>query len=177
MHCPVCGQQQVSDAIRFCSRCGLPLEVIAEVVSHGGDYPEDLQTAARKTKLPTRKQGIKIGLAWLLVIGLFLAPLFAALGSDRAAQAAAALGFMGGIMIMLLSLLFLPKDQKKKDSMSDFGVAARAAGLRGADNLQALPPEQSLPVMPIDVRTPRTSELAQPGSVTESTTKLLEKDI
>ena len=30
MYCPKCGQQQVSDEMRFCSRCGLALTGLAE---------------------------------------------------------------------------------------------------------------------------------------------------
>src|SRR4028119_1734357 len=36
MFCPKCSQQQVSDEVRFCSRCGFQLGVVAELLSTGG---------------------------------------------------------------------------------------------------------------------------------------------
>ncbi|HAF15758.1 MAG TPA: zinc ribbon domain-containing protein, partial [Blastocatellia bacterium] len=36
MYCPKCGQQQASDAVRFCSRCGFLLEGTAAVLATGG---------------------------------------------------------------------------------------------------------------------------------------------
>ena len=39
MYCPKCGQQQVSDNTRFCSRCGLPIDVLAEWLAGGGVKP------------------------------------------------------------------------------------------------------------------------------------------
>src|SRR5689334_7647741 len=35
MYCPNCGQQQVSDEMRFCSRCGLALTGLAEWLGGG----------------------------------------------------------------------------------------------------------------------------------------------
>jgi len=32
MHCPKCGQQQVSDEMRFCSRCGFALGIVTELI-------------------------------------------------------------------------------------------------------------------------------------------------
>ena len=40
MHCPSCGQQQVSLETKFCSRCGFPLGVVSEVLAHGGFLPQ-----------------------------------------------------------------------------------------------------------------------------------------
>ena len=36
MYCPNCGQQQISDEMRFCSRCGLALSGLAEWLARGG---------------------------------------------------------------------------------------------------------------------------------------------
>src|SRR5262245_45834927 len=35
MYCPNCGQQQISDEMRFCSRCGLALTGLAEWLASG----------------------------------------------------------------------------------------------------------------------------------------------
>jgi hypothetical protein len=31
MHCPRCGQQQISDQTKFCSRCGFQLGLVSEL--------------------------------------------------------------------------------------------------------------------------------------------------
>jgi len=36
MHCPQCGQRQLSDDVRFCSRCGFHLGVVSELLSSNG---------------------------------------------------------------------------------------------------------------------------------------------
>ena len=40
MYCPRCGQQQVSEEIKFCSRCGFPLGLVSEIIMHGGFLPQ-----------------------------------------------------------------------------------------------------------------------------------------
>ena len=40
MFCPNCSQQQVSEETKFCSRCGLPLGLVAEIVAYGGFLPQ-----------------------------------------------------------------------------------------------------------------------------------------
>lgn len=37
MFCPQCGHQQVSDEMRFCSRCGLPLGLVTDLVGNRSD--------------------------------------------------------------------------------------------------------------------------------------------
>ncbi len=41
MYCPNCGQQQVSEEMRFCSRCGLALSGLAEWLAGGMLYIAD----------------------------------------------------------------------------------------------------------------------------------------
>ena len=36
MYCPKCGQQQISDEMKFCSRCGLALSGLADWLAGGG---------------------------------------------------------------------------------------------------------------------------------------------
>lgn len=37
MFCPQCGHRQVSDDVRFCSRCGLPLGLVTDLITDGDD--------------------------------------------------------------------------------------------------------------------------------------------
>ena len=36
MFCPQCGHRQVSNEIRFCSRCGLPLDLVTDLLDESG---------------------------------------------------------------------------------------------------------------------------------------------
>jgi len=36
MYCPKCSQQQISDNIRYCSRCGFPLNVVVDLLAYDG---------------------------------------------------------------------------------------------------------------------------------------------
>lgn len=181
MHCPRCGQQQISAETKYCSRCGFPMVTVSELLYHGGHLPQ-LATEPKKGKLPNRKTGVKIGLSWFLVLTLLLTPLFGILGADELAGFCAVLGTIGGILIMLFSWMFLEKPINPLYQPSLPASDAHSPQFIGGQNRQtALPPQQSHPVEsyipPVESwRAPNTGELARPGSVTEGTTRLLNKD-
>src|SRR5215470_5782169 len=54
MYCPNCGQQQISDEMRFCSRCGLALSGLAEWLA-GGRLPLKREDEAPAALSPRRK--------------------------------------------------------------------------------------------------------------------------
>src|SRR4051812_43243252 len=110
MFCPRCSQEQVSEELRFCSRCGLPLGLISEVVAHEGFLPQ-LAALTEKKKFWTRQMGVKIGAAWLLIF-LCFAPLLGLADLDDAAGASAIVGLLGGFLIMILSWMFLESAPK-----------------------------------------------------------------
>jgi hypothetical protein len=39
MFCPKCSQSQSSEEMRYCSRCGFPLEAVALLITHDGNLP------------------------------------------------------------------------------------------------------------------------------------------
>lgn len=61
MHCPKCGQQQVLDEMRFCSRCGFALGIVTELILTGGTLPER-ETESFAARLSGRKRGKRFGL-------------------------------------------------------------------------------------------------------------------
>src|ERR1700687_4855388 len=75
MFCPRCGQQQVTDALRFCSRCGFPLEGAMHLLAHGGMLPM-YQPIEGEQKISPRKKGVKQGVL-LFLIGVLLVPILA----------------------------------------------------------------------------------------------------
>lgn len=178
MHCPSCGQQQISVETKFCSRCGLPLSIVAEVLFHGGYLPQ--LAAQEKKTFFNRRNGIGFSIIWLLFFLLILAPLWGIMGVDELAAVSAVIGIFGGLIFLIFSAIFLPKPIKVAPLVQhSFQPGAHQQGLQGQTGYSALPPQQSIPASAY--QTPRagnwrdTNDLA-PGTVTEGTTKLLEKD-
>lgn len=178
MFCPRCGQQQVSENIKFCSRCGFSMELISDILAHGGVLPQLLDLGKNK-KLLTRKNGLKAALIWAIAMWVLFTPFFGVIGADELAGMAAILGFAGGVLLTLISFLFLDN----KPAISQTGVSMRSDyaqnNLGGVSSGSALPPHQSVPASayaPPAGKWQTTNDLTAPPSVTESTTKLLQKD-
>lgn len=182
MHCPRCGQQQISEDIKFCSRCGFPLVLVAQLIFHGGTLPqfEKLQKSG-KNRL-TRKNGLKFSLLWFLLMIFILIPLAAMANlNDDAVAVMAVLAFGVSLLGTVLSFLFLTNDSKSTSGEIERSYAVQNQYLSGNPNqTTALPPTSSEPVSeyapPANAwKAPDTGELV-PRSVTEGTTKLLQKD-
>lgn len=68
MYCPQCGQQQISDQVRYCSRCGFLLETVAAVLSARGMAPPYIQPGGQA--LSPRSKGVRQGA--LMMLSTFL---------------------------------------------------------------------------------------------------------
>lgn len=180
MYCPRCSQQQVSEETKFCSRCGFPLGLVSEILSHGGFLPQ-LAELYKDKKLLTRRNGLIFSLFWFLIFVLILTPLFGISGApEQLIAMSAVIGTMGALIMMLASFLILNKEPKQ------FELSNRELPVSNIHNLHgtqpnALPPPQAQPansyVPPAaSWKAPDTGDFARPSSVTEGTTKLLEKD-
>jgi hypothetical protein len=182
MHCPRCGQQQVSEDIKFCSRCGFPLGLVSEILAHGGFLPQ-LADLHKSKKWLTRNFGLKISLIWFLLLDFILVPLAAITDAPSEIVAFLAIvGFCGALLMTALSFLFLQNEKKSFQMQNELPNHPTAPQhLRGNQNQTALPPPTSQPVsdyappMAGSWKAPDTGELI-PRSVTEGTTKLLQKD-
>lgn len=178
MFCVRCGQQQASDSIRFCSRCGFPMEGAMVVLSHGGMLPQ--YPVTEDPEPSPRKRGVKQG-ALLFLLGAVLVPVLAAFASfvpgriglafEFFAVVASILCFVGGPLRMLFAGIF------------EEGAAHRPFIPQSAYvpppipppvRVSALPPASANPAGAWRQR-PQTAEMVQPPSVTDSTTRLLDK--
>ena len=177
MHCPKCGQQQISEQTRFCSRCGFLLTGVIDLVAAGGVVPPVQTRVTGSIDSPKRrgiKQGVFVFLLTFLVVPL-LALLTLALNIEPFPVAVGALLFgVGGILRIVYALLF-----ESGVSAQDALGPASLSGL--TENRNALPPSQSIPASvfssPAAGGWRDTNDLQrQPGSVTDSTTKLLQKE-
>ena len=47
MYCPRCGQKQMAGDLKFCSRCGLPMGLVAELLANGGESSATVGTCQK----------------------------------------------------------------------------------------------------------------------------------
>ena len=180
MFCPRCGQEQISNETRFCSRCGFLMTGVADLVANGGST--DLE-APKSTKPDSpRKRGIKKGL-FIFLLAFLVVPIIAILtlmvnAEPFAVVISAILLGVGGLLRVAYALMF--------ESGEPIGAAVDHAVYQSAQNIlggsqhpNALPPQQSVPassyVPPTHGGWRDTNDL-EPSSVTDPTTKLLQKD-
>jgi hypothetical protein len=177
VYCPRCGQEQISHEVRFCSRCGFLMNGLAEVVLNGGM----LQQMEIKPPTP-RRRGLRQGGAWLL-LGVFFVPLLGILHSLLNFPAefvgiAAIIFFLGGILRMIYAIIFESGNPNEKTLEENVYQTAQKL-LKKQQQPNALPPQQSIPVdayAPPTQGTWRDTNDLTPTSVTDNTTKLLNKE-
>lgn len=191
MYCPRCGEQQPSDNLRFCNRCGLPLGLVAEVLSNGGTLPQ-LEELYQSKSIFTRRNGAFFSIVWFIFFVPFGAAFWSVVGADELSAVSAVFGVFSSILILLFSLFFLgkPKPAPEGVFLQNKQTVPQNSGARQnqqfPQNQQArhgqLPPQRQTPAAQ-EFASPGagnwkydTGELVEPGSVTEGTTKLLQKD-
>lgn len=182
MHCPRCGQQQVSEETKFCSKCGFQLAIVGELLRHGGTLPQ-LAEIGRKKTFFNRKNGVVFAAAWFIFFTMFLTSIFGILGGDELAGICAVTGTFGGLLILIGSLVLLPSSKPIAGlPLAQTPVPQpQAASIYGTSPAQALPPRQQestgIYTAPQGSwRAPDTGELVERGSVIEDTTKLLKRE-
>src|SRR5262245_22824375 len=78
MYCPHCGQQQVSDIVRFCSRCGFPLDGVIHLLHNGGMLP--VYAPEGPSEMSPRRRGVRQG-GIMLLSGAVLIPILGVFSS------------------------------------------------------------------------------------------------
>jgi len=177
MYCPQCGQQQVSDATRYCSRCGFLLEGVTAVLASGGQVPVGALQSGSREQSP-RSKGIRQG-AMLMLSTILLVPLMAIITvnfdikPEFFVPLTAVFCFVGGLLRILYAAIM--EDAYPSTEVNNV-AAYPASGVPqvGQARNAALPPA-SINQVP-GWRRPNTAELYQPPSITENTTRLLNKD-
>lgn len=180
MHCPRCGQQQVSDQTKFCSRCGFQLGLVSELLMNGGFLPQLAELYKGKTTIFSRKNGLIFTVLWFIFFVMMMPAFFGIAGAEDAAGISAVFGIFSTMMLLILSLAVLKRAPKPHELAAH--QMQQPATLYSNPALGALPPQQSQPASTYMApegswRAPDTGDLARrPASVTEGTTKLLKKD-
>jgi hypothetical protein len=171
MYCPQCSQEQTAGEMRFCSRCGFPLTIVSQLVANGGALA-GFDTEGKR-QLSPREKGARWGALLMIISGVLfpIVMLLTAMKHDAAVLFfPVLLIFLAGLARLLYAKLLQPNTPMQKEIPA-------ASGQRIAQQLNPAPhsglaANESVHVsnwrQPID-----TSEMAQPPSVTDNTTKLL----
>lgn len=170
MYCPNCGQQQVSDEMRFCSRCGLALSGLAEWLARGG-VPAKRGEEAPVAAFPPRKKRRRA--AKLMFVSGALLPIFLVISlvvGDGAPMIVPLILFFISSVVMLYTRLF--RDEALPVKTHD----AQTTALNSMSAQGSLPPASNVSMPTPGRQQVRTNELVQPPSVTENTTKLLDSE-
>ena len=166
MFCPKCNQQ-ASEELRFCSRCGFPLAGVAMLLANDGALPR-----LEHQDQPPGRRGRIIKESLLLTLTSWAIALAGTVmwdwGSpvETIAKVGSLIFFFLG-MIGLLRFLYaflLVKETSSTASELAFPVTSRQA---------ALPPQRDIPLTDY-ARRSNTKEMSPQVSVTENTTRLLE---
>ena len=173
MHCPRCGQRQNSDEIRFCTKCGLEISEVKELLA-----PESVQTKSNRKSANNKanSQGLMMVFAGFAVI-LILAILRDFINIPKSLFAVTVLIFIiGGAIRMALPSLFDGKNLTgSKDDMPEYDLETnKLSGGQFFD--KSLPEAEYRPSVNFGVKSYDTNELLPITSVTEVTTRELEKE-
>ncbi len=189
MFCPKCSQTQATDDVRFCSRCGLPLEVVAAVVANGGMLPPLPQPAGIDGVPPPspRLRGVRMG-GKMILLGILVLPLLVLVTEalrmpEEPSIAAAVIFFLGGIVRILYALLFEDGPLRRPKPQPALAGPVYTPPPQFADRSWARPDAALPPAresIPTDFYAPprvtTTEALKPPPSVAEGTTRLLDKE-
>jgi hypothetical protein len=165
MFCPRCGHES-SNGARFCSSCGLPLHVVAEVVANDGLAMYTEAAAPAKERSP-RQKGMRLG-AKIIFLSAFLLPIFLimSIAVDEPAPLLVPLSiFFIGLSWRLYSHWF-------RDEFAPAASQHQPRQLYAPPNRAFVPPAKREPVY--DSRRVSAPEAPQPPSVTDHTTQLFD---
>lgn len=181
MHCPRCGQQQVSDQTKFCSRCGFQLGLVSELLANGGFLPQLAELNKRSAGLFTRRNGLIFTALWFIFWVMMMPAFFSMADVDEVASVSAVFGVFTTMMLFIVSLTVLKRAPTHALTAHHLPPPPPAS-MHPNHAAGELPPQTTQPAssyMPPEGswRAPDTDELSRrPGSVTEGTTRLLKKD-
>ena len=185
MYCPKCSQEQVSDEVRFCSRCGLALSAVRELIASSSSSSALVEhgTEAPAGQLSRSQKGVRKGARMMLVtVALALVVGFMAAMDDDFAilMLPLAVCFLVGFARVLYGVFFTEKRAAlvKGAALQPHVVPAMAGqpAAAAAARRPELSPQPTAPIESFIARRAETAEMVQPPSVTEHTTKLLEEE-
>ncbi|HXI61927.1 MAG TPA: hypothetical protein VNF70_04425 [Pyrinomonadaceae bacterium] len=168
--------------MRFCSRCGFAMEGTMHVLAHGGMLPSYQAPPGEKTISP-RRRGVKQGVL-LVLLGMLVVPILGIMANFAPgrlenvfaffAAVSAIICFVGGPLRMLFAAIF-EEGAPPKQFTPPLNYTIPAQAIPQA-RVSALPPAPAVNPASQWRQRPQTAELNPPGSVTDSTTQLLDRE-
>src|SRR5688572_25352751 len=127
MYCPRCAQQQVTDDVSFCSRCGFQLGVVRELLVTDGavpvraiDRPSGFLASGRKSV----RRGAKLIFFSLVSLPVFFALSF--INDSPTPLLLPALAFLAGLTLVLYTWIFgegmLPARREVRSTLFERGM-------------------------------------------------------
>ena len=167
MYCPNCGQQQISEEMRFCSRCGLALSGLAEWM--GGMLVK--RTEETRVLSPSRRRKQMRRAAKLMFFSGVLIPI----GILISGAADNPGPFIPPLLLFFVSLVWMGYARIFIDDTAPMlNPGAQPSAFGPMPTRASLTPPSNIP--DFGRQQVRTNELAPAPSVTEHTTKLLDHD-
>ena len=179
MYCPKCSQQQVSDEVRFCSRCGFSLSAVRELVASSALVERGVEAQAEQ--LSRGQRGVRKG-AWMMLASLALTlvvGLLARIDDDFAVfLLLPVLCFVVGFGLVLYGVFLAEKRARlvKGAASQPHGVPVMPGQIGGTAHRPELSPPRAAPVWSFTAQRAETAEMVQPPSVAEGTTRLLDEE-
>jgi hypothetical protein len=168
MYCPKCGQEQLADVPNYCSRCGFQLTEVTGLVARGG-VPAEIAIA--KPKCDRVKQAGR----WLLlsaVASFVLALVSAAAEGD---VSIAIFGLLTMLTFILGWILLITSWARRRRRRLTDAAPSGPHTTRVDSSQQGALPAYSPPLTVAPARFD-TGELVEPPTVTEHTTRQLNRD-
>lgn len=178
MYCPRCSQQQPSEEVRFCTRCGMPLEGVARLLE-GGAEASGVEEARPPRRLTKRQREMRESVV-AMIAGVLLTVIAALLTAYKEdffiLLPITAVVFVGGLCRLIYVALVEEDAPAESDAKTLTAERARRTAALGASRGGELPPARVARVSEFVPARADTSEMAAPASVTEGTTRLLEDE-
>jgi hypothetical protein len=183
MFCPNCGQERVSEATKFCARCGYLLTGTEELLHRGGAL--ESQLPAEPTPPSAKARGVKMGI-FMMLLAVVLVPILGilltfGLGMRTPWPIGLVLFLLGGggLLRTAYAVMFEEGAAAKLGSGASANIYRGPAEIGGAAAVGALPPQRANSAA--DYTAGRTgvwrdTNDLEPTTVTDETTKLLEKN-
>jgi hypothetical protein len=175
MYCPKCSQQQISDDIRFCSRCGFQLNIVKALLADNGKGLTQTSATGAVSVNSQRKKDMKIGAVLMSLLALRVAWV----ADDLSLEREFILLIVNCLILCaLINVIPLIRDFFRRKAIQDSSASPKIlssliAGLRGNSQNSALPPAYNRPTTDYFATGINTAEIVAPPSVTEETTNLL----
>ncbi|HEX8475629.1 MAG TPA: zinc ribbon domain-containing protein [Pyrinomonadaceae bacterium] len=185
MFCPKCSQQQVSDEVRFCSRCGFQLGVVKALLADGVPEMPTAEVQASEAQVSDRSQRKRdrtLGAMFMFIFALVVAVVMVDMPSSHSARIILLI-IAWMLLTLLINIVPLVRYFFSGDTSSPVGSSGSLSEMlpkfltrtkTPTTQNPALPPAQSMPATSFARHSANTAEVVpQPQSVTEHTTNLL----